>query len=68
MGLYVVSSVKDSNINAQLANTVFQVTSKPSTIAISISKQNFTHEFIKSSKVFTVSIYLIPVTNCCYVQ
>ena len=56
MGLYVVSSVKDLNINAQLANTVFQVTSKPSTVAISISKQNFTHEFIESSNVFTVSI------------
>ena len=26
-GLYVVSSVKDGEINAQLANTVFQVTS-----------------------------------------
>ncbi len=55
-GLYVVSSVKDGEINAQLANTVFQVTSKPTTIAISISKQNFTHQFIEDSKVFSVSI------------
>lgn len=55
-GLFVVSSRLDDKINAQLANTVFQVTSKPSTVAISISKQNFTHEFIESSKVFTVSI------------
>jgi len=55
-GLYVVSSVKDDEINAQLANTVFQVTSKPTTIAISISKQNFTHQFIEDSKVFSVSI------------
>jgi len=55
-GLYVVSSVIDGEINAQLANTVFQVTSKPTTIAISISKQNFTHQFIEDSKVFSVSI------------
>ena len=55
-GLYVVSSVKDNKINAQLANTVFQVTSKPTTVAISISKKNLTHEFIENSKVFTVSI------------
>ena len=55
-GLYVVSSKKESKLNGQIANTVFQVTSEPPTIAISINKQNLTHEFIQKSKVFTVSI------------
>ncbi len=55
-GLYVVGSKKGKKINAQLANTVFQISPKPATIAISISKQNLTHEFITKSKVFTVSI------------
>lgn len=55
-GLYVVSSKKESKLNGQIANTVFQVTSEPPTIAISINKQNLTHEFIQKSKVFTISI------------
>jgi flavin reductase (DIM6/NTAB) family NADH-FMN oxidoreductase RutF/rubredoxin len=55
-GLYVVSSKKEGRINGQIANTVFQVTSDPPTIAVSINKKNLTHEFIQESKVFTVSI------------
>lgn len=55
-GLYVVSSKKGEKFNGQIANTVFQVTSEPPTIAVSINKQNLTHEFIQDSKVFTVSI------------
>jgi len=55
-GLYVVSSVRDGKMNGQIANTVFQVTSDPPTLAVAIYKKNFTHEFITASKVFTVSI------------
>ena len=55
-GLYIISSKKDSKINGQIANTVFQITSEPPTIAVSINKQNLTHEFIQESKVFAVSI------------
>jgi flavin reductase (DIM6/NTAB) family NADH-FMN oxidoreductase RutF/rubredoxin len=55
-GLYVVCSVKGERINGQIANTVFQITSEPQTIAVSINKINLTHEFIKESKVFTVSV------------
>jgi len=35
---------------------VFQITSEPPTIAVSINKNNLTHEFIKESKVITASI------------
>ena len=55
-GLYVISSRKGDRLNGQIANTVFQITSEPPTIAVSINKQNLTHEFISESKVFTASI------------
>ncbi len=55
-GLYVITSKKGDRLNGQIANTVFQVTSQPPIIAVSINKQNLTHEFIKESKVFVVSI------------
>ncbi len=57
-GLYVISSKKGEKFNGQIANTVFQVTSEPPLIAVSICKQNLTCEFIQESKVFTVSILL----------
>lgn len=57
-GMYVVCSKnkKGDRFNGQLANTVFQVTSDPPTVAVSINKKNFSHEFIKESGVFTVSV------------
>jgi len=55
-GMYIVGSKKNDKLNGQVANTVFQVTSEPCTIAVSISKKNFTHEFIAESKVFSVSV------------
>ena len=55
-GLYVVTSRKGDNFNGQIANTIFQITSEPATIAASINKQNFTHEFIRESSVFVVSV------------
>ena len=55
-GLYVVGSRNGDKLNGQIANTVFQITSEPPTIALSINKNNLTHDFIKESKVFTASI------------
>lgn len=55
-GLYVVCSKNKDKINGQIANAIIQVTSKPQTIAISINTQNLTHDFIKKSKIFTISI------------
>ncbi len=54
-GLYVVGSHDTKGkINAQLANTVFQVTNNPPQIAVAIHKENLTYEYIKESKVFSV--------------
>jgi ferric-chelate reductase [NAD(P)H] len=54
-GMYIVTSKGSGRINGQIANTVFQVTSEPCTIAVSISKKNLTHELITESRVFGVS-------------
>ena len=55
-GMYIVSSNKGDLLNAQIANTVFQITSEPVTIAISINNKNLTHEYIESSSRFSLSI------------
>ncbi len=55
-GLYVVGSCKGDEINAQIANTAFQVTSEPSSIAVSLNKQNLTHEYVRHSGKFSVSV------------
>lgn len=55
-GLYVISSRKGDRLNGQTANTVVQVCSQPPIISVCINKGNLTHEFIKGSGVFTVSI------------
>jgi flavin reductase (DIM6/NTAB) family NADH-FMN oxidoreductase RutF len=55
-GLYIIGSRKGGRINGQVANTVFQITSEPPTVAVSINKNNLTHEFIMDSRVFTASV------------
>lgn len=55
-GMFIVSSHKDKTLNGQIANTVFQITSEPVTIAVSINNKNLTHEFIKASGTFSISI------------
>jgi len=55
-GMYIVCSYKKNQTNGQIANTVFQITSEPAAIAISINKNNLTHEFIRESRRFSVSI------------
>ncbi|NQS75858.1 MAG: High molecular weight rubredoxin [Peptococcaceae bacterium] len=55
-GLYVITSKKGEQVNGQIGNTVFQISNDPVTIAVSINKNNLTHEYIKNSKIFSVSI------------
>ena len=55
-GLYIVTSGHEGKFNGQIANSLFQVTSNPATIAVSINKENYTHELIKKSQKFTVSV------------
>ena len=55
-GVYIIGSIRGDKLNAQIANTLFQVTSEPPVVAVSINKSNFTHDFIRESKVFTASV------------
>jgi flavin reductase (DIM6/NTAB) family NADH-FMN oxidoreductase RutF/rubredoxin len=55
-GMYLIGAYQGERRNAQVANTVFQISSEPPTLAVSINKDNLTHEFIKSSRVFSASV------------
>jgi len=55
-GLYIVTSGQEGKFSGQVANAMFQVTSNPATVAISINKENYTHELIELSRKFAVSI------------
>ncbi len=52
----IVSSMKDGKLNGCIVNTVFQIVPEPPMVAISINRQCLTHEFISSSRIFTVSV------------
>ena len=55
-GLYIVSSHDGEEMNGQIANAVMQVTAEPPKIAVAISKNNLTHEYILNSGEFGISI------------
>jgi flavin reductase (DIM6/NTAB) family NADH-FMN oxidoreductase RutF/rubredoxin len=55
-GLYIVCSRRDNEINGQIANALFQVTSDPPIIAVSINKDNLTQGYIKNSRLFSISV------------
>ena len=55
-GLYIITSRKENRHNGQVANTVFQISTDTLTIAISLNKNTLTIQFVKESKLFTVSV------------
>ena len=55
-GLYIVTSGQGGKFNGQIANSMFQVTSNPGSVAISINKENYTHGLIRLSRKFVISI------------
>lgn len=55
-GLYTIGTEYNGKSNALIANAVFQITSKPLTVAVSIAKENLTHDLIKNSRSFSISV------------
>ena len=55
-GLYIVSSHDGNNRNGHVSNTVFQVSADPARFAIATHKDNLTTDYIKKSRVFSVSV------------
>lgn len=55
-GLFVLTSKHDGKDNGCIINTAGQVTSEPNRISIAVNKDNLTHDFIKNSGKFNISI------------
>lgn len=55
-GLYIVSAQYENKKAGFIANTVFQVTSQPIMLAVSVNKNNFTYDVILQSGYIGVSV------------
>ena len=55
-GLYVLTTHYGDIDNGCIVNTVMQVTSNPLQVAVTVNKNNYTHELIMNSCVFNVSM------------
>lgn len=55
-GLFVLTSKRDGRDNGCIVNTAGQVTTSPNRISITVNKKNLTHDFIRDSGEFNISI------------
>ena len=55
-GLFVVTAHEGDKDNGCITNTVVQQTITPNRISVTINKNNYTHDMIKRTGVFNVSV------------
>lgn len=55
-GLFVLTAKADGKDNGCIINTAIQAASEPNQMSIAVNKANFTHDMIKQTGEFTVSI------------
>lgn len=55
-GLFVVSARTGGKDNGCIINTVQQITQEPLKLSVAVNKDNFTHDMIKESGVFNISV------------
>lgn len=55
-GLFVLTANENGKDNGCIINTAIQVTSEPNRISIAVNKANHTHDMVKATDVFNVSI------------
>ncbi len=55
-GLFVLTAEEDGKDNGCIINTALQVSSAPNRISICVSKENLTHDMIRRTGGFTVSV------------
>lgn len=55
-GLFVLTSGRDGKDSGCIINTAGQVTSEPNRVSIAVNKANFTHDLVKDSGKFNLSI------------
>lgn len=58
-GMYIISLKKDNERNGQILSSLLQVSSDPQRLLVSINKESLTYDYIRESKVFSVSILSI---------
>lgn len=55
-GLFVVSAHANGRDNGCIINTVQQITQEPLKVTVAVNKDNFTHDMIKESGSFNISV------------
>lgn len=55
-GLFVLSARRGEKDNGCITNTAIQVTTTPNRIVVAVNKSNYTHDMVKETGRFTVSI------------
>ena len=55
-GLYVLTANENGKQNGCIVNTLQQVTTTPNRVAVTVNKNNFTHDMIMNTGKFNVSI------------
>lgn len=55
-GLYVLSANENGKNNGCIINTLQQVTTTPNRVAVTVNKNNFTHDMIMNTEKFNISI------------
>lgn len=55
-GLFVLTAKQDGKDNGCIINTVTQITDSPKRISIAVNKSNLTHDMIKNTGAFNVSV------------
>ena len=58
-GLYVVTTNDGKKDNGLIVNTPIQVTSTPQKVAVTVNKQNYSHDVIKETKIMNVNCLTI---------
>ena len=55
-GLFVLTAVNGDDSSGCIINTAIQAASEPNQISIAVNKANFTHDLVKASKKFNISV------------
>ena len=55
-GLFVLTAKRENKDNGCIINTAIQAASEPNQISIAINKTNYTHDMVKATGEFTISI------------
>ena len=55
-GLFVLTAKEGEKDNGCIINTAMQVTSTPNRIAVTVNKNNYTHDMVMATKAFNISI------------